>query len=125
MNTLNKTITSSFFCHENGYDLLISVWSKAVNDPEVKKTLTSSHHLAYAVLRGKDFRKAFTPITDANKLANGSWEHQGYSIAWERLAYALNHPVFGSLTNKDTLKLMRAVLPFTKDFDGGYIEPTI
>jgi hypothetical protein len=38
-----------------------------------KHTLTAAHHLLYLALLGKDWRKAFTPPTNARKLANGAF----------------------------------------------------
>jgi len=59
MKTLNRTITSSFFNSPDGFTQLKERWSELVNS-EAKHDLTAAHHLAYAVLRGKDWTKGFT-----------------------------------------------------------------
>ena len=71
MNTLNKEITAKFFKNEEGYEKLQQRWSELVNNPETNKQLKAEHHLLYAVLRGKDWRKGFTEATNQRKLDNG------------------------------------------------------
>src|SRR5262249_44091407 len=39
---------------------------------EARKGLTAAHHLLYAALRGKDWRRGFCPVTNPKKLANGA-----------------------------------------------------
>lgn len=96
MNTLNKTITRHFFIDDEGYNKLVESWSRFSNDPELRKTLSAEHYLAYAILRGKDWRKAFTPITNSVKLANGQTPTQALRAAVYRLKSALNHEVFNT-----------------------------
>ena len=73
MNTLSKKITPFFFTEETRNDCYNEVrkhWLALQRDPE--KTLTLAHHILYAILRGKDWRKTFTPVTSEIKLANGA-----------------------------------------------------
>lgn len=60
MNTLNKNITSRFFATESGYVELRVRWAKLMQDKEARKSLQVHHHILYAVLMGRDWRKGFT-----------------------------------------------------------------
>lgn len=71
MNTLNKNITAALLKDATSYEILISRWSGLVNDAEARKSLTAADHLLYLILRGKDWRKGFSPITNAKKIAGG------------------------------------------------------
>ena len=44
--------------------------------PAALALLTAAHHLLYLALRGKDWRRAFTPISNRRKLDNGAF------VAW-------------------------------------------
>ncbi len=63
MNTLSRAMTARFFPTVNDYDALRRHWSALVNSPR-KHELKAEHHLLYLVLCGKDWRAAFTPITN-------------------------------------------------------------
>ena len=94
------------------------VWSQAVNSEKAKKTTTEhtypshywqggqsiddskkwttrengwllgSHHLIYALLRGSDALRGFTPATSKNKLSNGGYINNGLYAARKGLRYA-------------------------------------
>lgn len=82
MNTLNKTITSSFFASPEGYAALKARWSQIVNSNQ-KHDLTAAHHLIYAILRGKNWQKGFTsPRQDPN------WSYATPVVAFHALAQA-------------------------------------
>ncbi len=71
MNTLSRQLTARFFSSSTtDYLTFRRQWSKLVNS-ERKHELKAVHHLLYLVLSGKDWRKAFTFPTNANKLKNG------------------------------------------------------
>lgn len=60
-------------------------WKKAAH----QKSITSSQIAAWAIIRGADPKKGFTPITNAAKLANGQDAFGAYDSAMrscERLA---------------------------------------
>jgi len=77
MKTLQiKNAREIFFTSKEQYLHFRKVWSQAVNSPNAKK-LTSAHHLIYALLRGRDAMKGFTPITSRNKLENGAYINEG------------------------------------------------
>ncbi len=65
MNTLGKAITSQFYVNpESGYQDIKAAW-KEIKNP------TAYEHYIYALLRGKDWRKGLTPLTNPTKIANG------------------------------------------------------
>ena len=72
MNTLSKTMTLGRFFQEDpeNYTKLRAHWSKMVNDPNTKKTLTMAHHILYLILIGKNWQKAVSLPTNKNKLEN-------------------------------------------------------
>jgi len=76
MNTLSKKITPFFFKEEirqDCYSEVQSLWKELQKSKkESGGSLTLAHHILYAVLRGKDWRKCFTPVSSEVKLANGA-----------------------------------------------------
>jgi hypothetical protein len=74
MNTLSRAITAQFFPEPTAYNVLRAHWSAVVNS-ELKHELRAVHYLLYLTLLGKDWRKAFTPITNVNKLENGAFSN--------------------------------------------------
>lgn len=72
MNTLSRAITARFFPHPDSYNALRQHWSDLINS-ERRHELSAAHHLLYLALMGKDWRKAFTPLTNQRKLDNGAF----------------------------------------------------
>ena len=72
MNTLSRAITAQFFANPADYQSLKAHWRHLLTSDR-KSSLTAAHHLLYLALIGKDWRPAFTPITNSRKLANGSF----------------------------------------------------
>jgi len=117
MKTLSKDITSEFFESADDYIALERRWRELMNDRELRKQLRCSHHLLYAMLRGKDWRKALTPPTNATKLVNGAL------VSWVgRAAYwsvrqgdvdCLISPFGGTVTGSAVTRL-REMLPECK-----------
>ena len=70
VNTLPREITRRFFAEEDGFQRLQAHWRALVNSP-ARHELTAAHFLLYQALRGKDWRRAFGPVSNARKLANG------------------------------------------------------
>ena len=83
--------------------------------PRLAAPCGPEHFLLYQALRGKDWRKAFAPITNTKKLENGGF------WAWGRLrAVAAVHSSvrqeallqpFGGVVTAETLAGVRARLP--------------
>ncbi|WP_309714540.1 hypothetical protein [Armatimonas sp.] len=75
MNTLGKSITERFFQEPStGYASLQAHWSALV---AARTPLSAADHLLYQALRGKDWRKGFSPITNGTKIANGATSGDG------------------------------------------------
>jgi len=72
MNTLSRAQTAQIFANSEAYQMLRTHWSHLVNS-EQKHELTAEHHFLYLALLGKDWRKAFSPVTNPRKLANGAF----------------------------------------------------
>lgn len=66
MKTLSKQITSSFYSLSS-YEELKTDWAEHCQTSQV----TTSELMLYQILRGKDWTKMFTPITNKVKLENG------------------------------------------------------
>lgn len=94
MNTLNKDTTKTFFKTETGFTDLEKHWSFLVNSDN-KHSLKSAHHLLYAVLRGKDWRKGFILPTNEIKVNNGGMCCKGY--------YSTYYTVMSKYSREDLL----------------------
>lgn len=82
MKTLGKSITQRFFLVEDGYSLMRKRWSELVNGDHKP---SSRELLLYMILRGRDYRKAFSPVTNGTKLFNGQNPDQGLNSAMSGL----------------------------------------
>ena len=117
--TLNKTITSKFFANENGYDEMRRRWASMTNDKETRKTLTSSDYAMYAVLRGKNLSKVFSPVKNPIKLANGQTAYGSAHAAictlvgqnWQTKALHVHNTLFADLLALDAADLLSQLLP--------------
>jgi hypothetical protein len=102
MNTLSKKITPLFYKEEyrdNAFEAIKSHWKSLQDNPDIRLSL--EHYILYAILRGKDWRKCFTPITNTVKLTNGMVSDQTLTHALWRLSnrsgdYALFEPIIAS-----------------------------
>lgn len=120
MNTLSRAATAHVLSDSSRYDALRQHWSTLVNS-ERRSELTPAHHLLYLALLGKDWRKAFTPVTNPRKLANGAF--WGWSLF--RAFMQLHSPLhdeqllapFGGLVTAEMLGALRACLPHPKPWD--------
>lgn len=113
MNTLSKKITPIFFKEENKtscYNEVRELWLTLQKNDEIQLTL--AHHILYAILRGKDWRKCFTPITNEVKLANGAAPDYAFTQAFYRLNSRLDvFNDFASLIEPEQCaKLVRSLL---------------
>lgn len=114
MNTLSRAITTRIFPDTDSYNALRTHWSGLVNS-ERKRELTAAHYLLYLALRGKDWRKAFTPITSRNKLENGGFEGWAMfnalgTLHWQTKEEELLAP-FDGLVTSEMLKVLRSLVP--------------
>jgi len=113
MNTLNKERTRPILGAEEIFAALERQWKIVVNGPQ-KHALGPEHHLLYAALRGKDWRRGFAPITNRRKLDNGAFHGWGALVALRRIHFGdeaeLLAPLDGVIDGA-TLQRLRAVLP--------------
>ena len=113
MNTLSRAITAQFFTAPESYKALQTHWSNLMRS-EGKRELTAVHHLLYLALRGKDWRKAFTPITNPRKLDNGAFFGWGLFNALRSLHYGRQEDLlapFEGLVTPEMLQLVRNFVP--------------
>jgi hypothetical protein len=113
VNTLNKSTTRLFFKEEAGYAAVIARWSGLVNDVQARERLTASDHLLYLVLRGKDWRRGFQPVTNANRVANGhaAGDGQGFVRAVKGARFAAAGGPLSDLLTAEAPSLIAALLP--------------
>ena len=114
MNTLSRAITARIFPDTDSYNALRAHWSGLINS-ERKHELTAAHYLLYLALRGKDWRKAFTPITSRNKLENGGFEGWAMfsalgTLHWQTKEEDLLAP-FDGLVTSQMLQVIRTLVP--------------
>lgn len=114
MNTLSRAVTARFFPDIESYVALQRRWSALVNSDR-RHELTAAHHLLYLALRGKDWRRAFMPITNRRKLENGAFVAWGLFRALGTLHYSRDEDAllapFGDLVTPEMLRQARALLP--------------
>ncbi len=113
MNTLNHEQTARILGNPQIYSALRKQWSAVVNS-EQKHELTAAHHLIYLALLGKDWRKAFTPITNRRKLQNGAYYNWELHNALHALKFAPPESLlapFGNLVSPSILPILRQLLP--------------
>lgn len=72
MNTLPRAVTARIIVDADRYMALRRHWS-ALMTSDARHELAPAHHLLYQALRGRDWRRAFTPITNPRRLANGAF----------------------------------------------------
>lgn len=92
MKTLNKSVTAKFFRNENGYEELVNLWSTWVNSSPKTVNLTAAKQLFYLILRGRDWRRGFTPVKSTKKLDNGAYKYYGAFWAFLSLSGLDNTP---------------------------------
>lgn len=80
---LNKTVTKEFFVSDDSFLKVEELWKDMVKD---KGYVPSYAMLFYQLIRGKDFTKSFTNVTNPIKLNNGVTPDSGYRTAkWNLL----------------------------------------
>jgi len=114
MNTLPRAITARFFPNPDSYNALRKHWSDLINS-EHRHELSAAHHLLYLALIGKDWRKAFTPLTNQRKLDNGAFWNWGMFRALPAVHLKCHEEdllaPFGGLISPQMLSDLRNLLP--------------
>ncbi len=139
MNTLPRAVTAQNFPTPDSYNALRHHWSGLINSQR-KHTLSAAHHLLYLALLGKDWRKAYTCVSNPRKLANGAFAGWALFRALAALRSKTQEAEllapFDGLVTPTMLQTLRSLLPAMQyslrqeQFAGGifpfdaYIEPT-
>lgn len=79
------TTNTTFILSKEQYQLFNEKFIEAAN----AKSLTSANMILNNILRNKDARRGFTPITNSNKLNHGANAWQGYDDARSQLTHYL------------------------------------
>jgi hypothetical protein len=79
-----------YFKNKQHYLNFLDAWKKEASSDNCR--LTGAHMLFYALLRGKDARSAFKPITRKSKLENGAIINHGMYWAYQDLAWQNRSP---------------------------------
>ncbi len=114
MNTLSKAQTSSLPGVASSAQLRAH-WRALLQSPR-RHTLTAVHHLIYQARLGRDWRRGFTPPTNARKLANGGFADWGLFRALHSLHHRRLEPnvlaPFDGLITAGTLEALRSLIPY-------------
>lgn len=116
MNTLSRAQTGSL-PGAASIAVLRAHWRTLLRSPR-RHALTATHHLIYQALLGRDWRRGFTPPTNARKLANGGFTDWGLFHALNRLHHnrleldAL--APFEGLITAETLSALRTLIPYQR-----------
>lgn len=109
MDTLPKAVKFSFYETKTQYLEMKKEWAK-----EEKHDVNA--HLLYAILRGQDWRKAFTAITRPSKIANGA---QPSNEGWFKAQNHINRTLKLSFMAKHIPDLLK---PFGDTINEGIIR---
>lgn len=114
MNTLSPVQTSHILKDPDRYTAIRACWHGLMNSDR-KHELTAAHHLLYLALCGKDWRKGFTPPTNARKLANGAFDGWALFRALAKLhaktAEEWLLTPFDGLVTPEMLEALRRLVP--------------
>ena len=114
MNTLSKSVTSKLLNNPEAYSTLRRRWSGLMNSAS-RHELSAAHHLLYLALCGKDWRKAFTPVANNRKLANGAYWNWGLFRAMRIFHNKLQEgwllEPFDGMVTVEILNRIRAFIP--------------
>ena len=118
MNRLKRAHTASFFATANGFNDLKAQWAARMDKKNnLRKATPAVFHLAYAMLRGKDFRRGFGETTNENKLLkNRMHPQQGLLDAVASLRGLSNTrftEVFGDVLAPTALTQLKTLLPMS------------
>ncbi len=119
MNTLPRAMTAQVLPDLNTYQNLRQHWSMLMRSPR-KHELTAAHHLLYLALRGKDWRKGFTCVTNQRKLDNGAFYDWGLFRALAVLHLSAEEAQllapFEGLVTPAMLEQIRRLIPFQNKY---------
>lgn len=79
MQTTTNTTYTNPYINTHGIDAYLKAVD-AFKEKARTSGLTGIEHIYYNMLRGKNAKRGFTPITNATKLANGMYDYHAYTI---------------------------------------------
>lgn len=111
-NVIEKT---NIFKTKEDFKKCIQTWKQNCQERE---SITATMQMAYAIARGKDPRKGFSPITNPNKLYNGMTAWGAYDNA---LGYLASRPLSTSKHSKSETqaylaKIIMDMLGINRDY---------
>jgi hypothetical protein len=113
MNTLPPEIRARLFRDRAHAAELRRRWATLTRQPR-QQPLTAAHHLLYATLCGRDWRRGFTPVHSERKLASGGYFNWGLHHALAHLRSSTYDDVllqpFDGLVMAEMLRLVRELL---------------
>ena len=124
MNTLPKAVTSTFFVNPDGFEVLSKRWKTICNDSVPRKLDAFSHYL-YAILRGKDWKKGFTPPSNSTKIENGAfqgWDVRLFGYRMKNNPNWTDHYLFFDLLVPDIRTKLSQVVELYWENPGSYKE---
>jgi len=114
MNTLPRAVVAQILDDPQTYTSLRQHWRGLMNSDR-RHELTAVHHLLYLTLCGKDWRKAFTPVSNQRKLDNGAFAGWEMFRALALLHSPLYEPLllapFDNVVSTEVLLRLRPFLP--------------
>lgn len=123
MNTLGKQTTKRFYKTETGFEAIQQAWRQLLETGYQPSTYDL---LSYAILRGKDYRKGFTPITNEIKLANGQVVLGSLRNSLAKIRRCGASPIFNEFIIEETHSILKTILPSVgwnlSSLDTAYLE---
>jgi hypothetical protein len=107
-NTLSKQTTIKFYNSADGYDQITNLWKTKIAEGFQPTTYDL---LSYAVLRGKDYRKGFSLITNQVKLDNGAYPDLAYRMSSSQLLNRGFPEMFDNYISPCALQVLQEVFP--------------
>lgn len=115
MDTLPLSVWQKHFKDKDHYTDLRRRWSWLCSNSPDRPSLGPEHYLVYLALRGRDWRRAFTPITNQTKLNNGGlWDWGLWRAAvavHSKYSQEVLLSVFDGLVTVEMLDQIRSMLP--------------
>lgn len=98
MKTLSKEITRQFFLSEDGFNLLEKRWKSTLKSKDWEPSALEIFF--YQFLRGKNYYKSFTPVSNKVKIENGQDPYYSLNCCFRSLyqicrSKNLNLPAIG------------------------------
>lgn len=80
---------SRYFRDADHYHAFRAAWKASCRENREKGHLKTEHYALYALLRGRDLKKSFSPITNSRKLENGAAPYGSLNRTLDRISYLM------------------------------------